>query len=118
MMVRLAGFRPLSAGLPPTLREAVDAEITAAFNADGVIGVSTASAPPPGQAPAYALGGAIYRVGNSVRVITRFATERTGAILWSDRMDHADAQAWKATHRIAVDEGIGIRSGLLGGSHQ
>src|SRR3546814_20755806 len=36
MMVRLAGFRPLSAGLPPTLREAVAAEITAAFNADGV----------------------------------------------------------------------------------
>src|SRR3546814_2943164 len=79
MMVRLAGFRPLSAGLPPTLREAVDAEITAAFNADGVIGVSTASAPPPGQAPAYALGGTIYRVGNSVRVITRFTNERTGA---------------------------------------
>ncbi|MBB5707651.1 winged helix-turn-helix domain-containing protein [Sphingopyxis panaciterrulae] len=114
MMVRLAGFRPLSAGLPPTLREAVDAEITAAFNADGVIGVSTASAPPPGQAPAYALGGTIYRVGNSVRVITRFTNERTGAILWSDRIDYAADQASKVPHKIAVDAGIVIRCGLFG----
>jgi hypothetical protein len=31
--------------LPATLRDAVDAEITVAFNADGAIGVSTAPAP-------------------------------------------------------------------------
>src|SRR3546814_7980868 len=98
----------------PTLREAVDAEITAAFNADGVIGVSTASAPPHGQAPAYALGGTIYRVGNSVRVITRFTNERTGAILWSDRIDYAADQASKVPHKIAVDAGIVIRCGLFG----
>lgn len=116
MMVRLAGFRPLSAGLPPTLREAVDAEITAAFNADGVIGVSTVSAPPPGKAPAYALGGTIYRVGNSIRVITRFTNERTGAILWSDSVDYAADQASKVPHKIAVDSGIVIRCGLFGAS--
>jgi len=116
MMVRLAGFRPLSAGLPPTLREAVDAEITAAFNADGVIGVSTVSAPPPGKAPAYALGGTIYRVGNSIRVITRFTNERTGAILWSDSVDYAADQAPKVPHKIAVDAGIVIRCGLFGAS--
>src|SRR3546814_242630 len=75
---------------------------------------STASAPPPGQAPAYALGGTIYRVGNSVRVITRFTNERTGAILWSDRIDYAADQASKVPHKIAVDAGIVIRCGLFG----
>ncbi|TPG39773.1 hypothetical protein EAH79_13830 [Sphingomonas koreensis] len=116
MMVRLAGFQPLSAGLPATVHEAVGAEITAAFNADGVVGVSTASAPAQGEAPAYALGGTIYRVGDSIRVITRFTNERTGAILWSDSIDYAADQASKVPRKIAVDAGIVIRCGLFGAS--
>ena len=59
MTVRLAGFQTLSTDLPTSIRAAVDAEISAAFNADGVVGVSTASAPVAGKAPAYALGGTI-----------------------------------------------------------
>ena len=114
MMVRLAGFQTLSPDLPATMRDAVGAEVTAAFNADGVIGVSTASAPPPGPAPAYALGGTIHRVGDSIRVITRFTNERSGAILWSDSVDYAAYQVAKIPHRIAVDAGIVVRCGLSG----
>ena len=62
MTVRLAGFQLLSPDLPATLRDAVDAEITAAFNADGAVSVSTAPDPAPGTAPAYALAGTIERV--------------------------------------------------------
>jgi TIR domain len=116
MTVRLAGFKLLSADLPQSLRDAVDSEITAAFNADGVVGVSTASAPPPGTAPAYALGGTIHRVGDSVRVITQFTNERTGAILWSDSVDYAADQASKVPRKIAVDAGIVVRCGLFGAS--
>jgi len=116
MMVRLAGFQLLSPDLPASMGGAVGAEITAAFNADGVIGVSTASAPPSGTAPAYALGGTIHRVGDSIRVITQFTNERTGAILWSDSVDYAADQAAKVPHKIAVDAGTVIRCGLFGAS--
>jgi tetratricopeptide (TPR) repeat protein len=114
MMVRLAGFQTLSPDLPATMRDAVGAEVTAAFNADGVIGVSTASAPPPGSAPAYALGGTIHRVGDSIRVITRLTNERSGAILWSNSIDYAADQISKVPHKIAADAGIVVRCGLSG----
>jgi tetratricopeptide (TPR) repeat protein len=102
--------------LPATFRDTVDSEIAAAFNADGVIGVSTASAAAPGTAPAYALGGTIHRIGDSIRVITRFTNERSGAILWSDSIDYAADQAAKIPHKIAVDAGIVVRCGLSGAS--
>ena len=88
MTVRLAGFQLLSADLPATIRATVDAEIAAAFNADGVVGVSTASAPVPGAAPAYALGGTIQREGGAIRVITRLTNERSGATLWSGNFNY------------------------------
>jgi tetratricopeptide (TPR) repeat protein len=116
MTVRLAGFQTLSEDLPERMHDAVGSEIIAAFNADGVIGVSTASAPPPGTAPAYALGGTIHRIGDSVRVITQFTNERTGAILWSDSVDYAADQVSKIPHKIAVDAGTVIRCGLFGAS--
>lgn len=116
MTVRLAGFQLLSPDLPATMRDAVNSEITAAFNADGVIGVSTAAAPPPGSAPAYALGGTIHRIGDSIRVITQFTNERTGAILWSDSIDYGSDQVSKIPHKIAVDAGTVIRCGLFGAS--
>ena len=116
MMVRLTGFQLLSSDLPPRLHDTVNAEVIAAFNADGVIGVSTATAPPPGIAPAYALDGTIRRVGDTVRVITRFTNERTGAILWSDSVDYPAAQVAKIPHNIAVDAGTVIRCGLFGAS--
>jgi tetratricopeptide (TPR) repeat protein len=116
MMVRLAGFQLLSADLPATTRDTVNAEIAAAFNADGVIGVSTASAPPPGKAPAYALGGTIHRIGDTIRVITQLTNERSGAILWSDSVDYAAEDVTKVPHKIAVDAGIVVRCGLSGAS--
>jgi tetratricopeptide (TPR) repeat protein len=116
MTVRLAGFKTLSAGLPAKMNDTVSSEVTAAFNADGVIGVSTASAPPPGTAPAYALDGTIDRIGDSIRVITRLTNERSGAVLWSDSKDYPADQASRVPHWIGVDAGTVVRCGLFGAS--
>jgi DNA-binding winged helix-turn-helix (wHTH) protein len=114
MMVRLSGFRTLSTDLPATIRDSINAEIIAAFNADGVIGVSTVPAPPPGKAPAYSLDGTIYRIGSDIRVIARFTNERSGVVLWSDTVDYAADQASKIPHKVAVDVGTIVRCGLSG----
>jgi len=116
MTVRLAGFQLLSADLPATIRATVDAEIAAAFNADGVVGVSTASAPVPGAAPAYALGGTIQREGGVIRVITRLTNERSGATLWSGNFNYDGNQVSKVPRHIAVDAGNVVRCGLFGAS--
>lgn len=114
MMVRLSGFQAQAADLPATMRESINAEIAAAFNVDGVIGVSNTPGPPPGTAPAYSLDGTIYRVGDSIRVITRFTNERSGVVLWSDSVDYAADQVSKIPHKIAVDVGTVVRCGLSG----
>lgn len=116
MTVRLAGFELLSANLPPSMHQTVNSEITAAFNADGVIGVSAATAPPPGMAPAYALGGTIERVGEMIRVITRLTNERSGAVLWSDSQDYAADQLPKVARWVGVEAGTVVRCGLFGAS--
>jgi tetratricopeptide (TPR) repeat protein len=115
LTVRLAGFQLLSPDLPPTVRDAVNAEISAAFNADGVVGVSTASEPPRGKGPAYALGGTIQRSGNSIRVIPRLTDERSGTTLWSGTFDYEDDLSRVPRH-IAVDAGNIVRCGLFGAS--
>jgi TIR domain len=116
MTVRLAGFQLLSTDLPATLRATVDAEIAAAFNADGVVGVSTASALAPGSAPAYALGGTIQRDGDKVRVITNLTNERSGATLWGGTFAYAGSEVSKVPRHIAVDAGNAVRCGLFGAS--
>jgi tetratricopeptide (TPR) repeat protein len=116
MMVRLAGFQLMSADLPPKIRDTVDAEISAAFNADGVVGVSNASTPPPGTAPAYALGGTIQRDGNTIRVITRLVNERSGTTLWSDNFNYDGNELSRVPRHIAVDAGNVVRCGLFGAS--
>ncbi|MEO8161204.1 MAG: hypothetical protein ABI588_07275 [Arenimonas sp.] len=116
MTVRLAGFQMLSADLPATTRETVDAEISAAFNADGVVGVSTAAAAAPGSAPAYALGGTIQRDGQAIRVITRLTNERSGETLWTDTFNYDGNEASKVPRHIAVDAGNIVRCGLFGAS--
>jgi hypothetical protein len=116
MTVRLAGFEALSPDLPGSMPAALNSEIAAAFNADGVIGVSTAAAPPAGRAPAFALGGTIQPVGDSIRVITRFTNERSGAILWSDSVDYDADQISQIPHKVAIDAGIVVRCGLSGAS--
>ena len=116
MTVRLGGFQLLSADLPATVRDAVNAEIATAFNADGVVGVSTASTAPPGKAPAYSLGGTIQRVGSTIRVITNLTNERSGATLWSDSFDYDGNEVSKVPRHIAVDAGNVVRCGLFGAS--
>jgi tetratricopeptide (TPR) repeat protein len=116
MTIRLTGFQLLSADLPATLRDTVDAEITAAFSVDGVVGVSTASAPAPGAAPAYTLGGTIQRDGQTIRVITRMTNERSGATLWSDTFNYDGNEVPKVPRHIAVDAGNVVRCGLFGAS--
>lgn len=116
MTVRLSGFQLLSPDLPATTRATVDAEIAAAFNADGVVAVSTASSPPPGSAPAYALGGTIQRDGDTIRVITRLTNERSGATLWGSTFNYDGNEASKVPRHIAVDAGNVVRCGLFGAS--
>ncbi len=116
MMVRLSGFRVLSGELSATTGDTVDAEITAAFNADGVVGVSNAGAPPPGSAPAYALGGTLRRDADTIRVITRLSNERSGATLWTNNFDYGGGESAKVPRHIAVDAGNVVRCGLFGAS--
>jgi tetratricopeptide (TPR) repeat protein len=116
MTVRLAGFQLLSPDLPTSLRDTVDAEITAAFNVDGVVGVSTASAPAAAARPGYALGGTIQRDGHRIRVITRLTNERSGATLWTDTFNYDGNEVSRVPRHIAVDAGNVVRCGLFGAS--
>ncbi len=116
MTVRLAGFQLLSADLPAKLRDTVDAEINAAFSVDGVVGVSTAPAPVPGAAPAYALGGTIQRDGATIRVITRLVNERSDTTLWSHTFNYDGNEISRVPRHIAVDAGNVVRCGLFGAS--
>lgn len=116
MTVRLTGFDLLSTDLPASLREAVDAEITAAFSVDGVVGVSSAAAPKPGEAPTYTLGGTIQRDGGTIRVISRLVNERSGAILWSNTSSYDGKEVARVPRHIAVDAGNVVRCGLFGAS--
>jgi tetratricopeptide (TPR) repeat protein len=116
MTVRLAGFQLLSPDLPATLADTVNTEIDAAFSVDGVVGVSTAAAPAPGEAPAYTLGGTIQRDGDTIRVITRMINERSGATIWSDTFNYAGNEVSRVPRHIAVDAGNVVRCGLFGAS--
>ncbi len=120
MTVRLAGFKLLSADLPATLRDTVDSEIAAAFNADGVVGASTAPNSPPSSAsdsaPSYVLGGIIQRDGLTIRVIARLTNERSGETLWTDNFNYDANEVSRVARHIAVDAGNVIRCGLFGSS--
>ncbi|HUR21679.1 MAG TPA: winged helix-turn-helix domain-containing protein [Vicinamibacterales bacterium] len=116
MAVRLSGFQLLSPDLPATLPETVDAEITAAFNIDAVVGVSSASAPTSGDAPAYTVGGTIQRDGDTIRVITRMINERSGETVWSKTSNYDGHEVSRVPRHIAVDAGNVVRCGLFGAS--
>ena len=116
MTVRLAGFELLSADLPAKLRDTIDAEINAAFSTDGVVGVSTTAAPPPGTAPAYTLGGTIQRDGPTIRVIIHMVNERSGTTLWSHTFNYNGNELSRVPRHIAVDAGNVVRCGLFGAS--
>ncbi len=116
MQVRLAGFERLSPDLPVSLPDSIDGEIVSAFSDDGVIGVSTASAPPPGTAPAYALGGTVRRDGDKLRVIASLTDERSGASLWSNSFSYDAKDVSRVPRWIAVAAGNLMRCGLFGAS--
>src|SRR4051812_39869390 len=50
MTVRLSGFQLLSPDLPAALPQTVDAQLTAPFSVNGVVGMPSAAAPPAGRA--------------------------------------------------------------------
>lgn len=116
MTVRLTDFKLLSADLPPNIQDTIKAEITAAFNADGAVNISTASAAAPGEGPAFSLGGTIQRDGQSLRVITNLTNERTGATVWGNTFNYDGADLAKVPRHIAVDAGNAVRCGLFGSS--
>lgn len=114
MTVQLSGFQLLSTDLPAAMSKSIDAEITAAFNVDGVIGVSAVPSAATKMQPGYSIDGTVYRVGASIRVITRLTNERSGAVLWSDSADYPADQIPRIPHKIAVDVGTVVRCGLSG----
>ena len=116
MTVRLSGFQLLSPDLPKELPQTVDAEITAAFSTDGVVGVSSAPAPAPGAGPGYTLSGTIQRDGDTIRVITRMLNERSGEILWTKTSNYDGNEVSRVPRHIAVDAGNVVRCGLFGAS--
>lgn len=116
MMVRLTGFSSLSTDLPGGMPDAIRDEIIAAFNDDGVVGVSTAATPPPGTAPAYALGGTVRHDGDKIKVNVRLTNERSGATLWSNIFTYENDDAVRVPRHVAVDAGNMVRCGLFGAS--
>jgi tetratricopeptide (TPR) repeat protein len=116
MQVRLARFQRLSPDLPATMPQALADEVNASFNDDGVVSVSTASAPPPGNAPAYAMSGTIRREGDKIKVIVHLTDERTGTTLWSNDYSYDSAALARVPHLAAVDSSMVVRCGLFGAS--
>ena len=116
MMVRLTGFSSLSPDLPKGMPDAIRDEIIAAFNDDGVVGVSTAGAPPPGKAPAYALGGTVRHDGDKIKVNVRLSDERSGTTLWSNIFSYDSEDAARIPRHVAVDAGSMTRCGLFAAS--
>lgn len=116
MMVRLTGFSNLSSDLPAGVPDSIRDEIIAAFNDDGVVGVSTASQPPAGTAPAYALGGTVRREADKIKVNVRLTDERSGATLWSNMFSYDSSELPRVPRHIAVDAGNMLRCGLFGAS--
>lgn len=116
MEVRWTGFQTLSPDLPQTMPDSLRDEVSAAFSDDGVVGVSTASAPPPGTAPSYALGGTIRRDGDKVRVIAHLTNERSGTTLWSNTFTYDAKQVAIIPRQIAINAGNLVRCGLFGAS--
>jgi tetratricopeptide (TPR) repeat protein len=116
MQVRLAGFQLLSPDLPTGMPQALSDEINAAFNNDGQVSVSTASAPPPGSSPAYAMSGTIRREGGKIKVIVRLTNERTGTTLWTNDYSYDSAVQARVPHLAAVESSMVVRCGLFGAS--
>jgi len=113
MLVRLAGFQRLSPDLPAEMPQSLNQEMINAFTTNGVVGVSTASAPPPGTGAAYALGGTLERDGDKVKFIATMTDERTGMTLWSHAYEYDASQLARIPRWAAVDASWVARCGLF-----
>jgi tetratricopeptide (TPR) repeat protein len=116
MQVRLTGFTRNSSSLPASMPGAMNDQIDAAFNDEGVIGVSTAAAAPPGNSPAYTLGGSIGQDGDKVNVIVRLTNERSGTTLWSNSFSYDGTNVAHVPRWAAVEVSAVVRCGLFGAS--
>jgi tetratricopeptide (TPR) repeat protein len=116
LQVRFTGFKRLSPNLAPALSDAMREEMIAAFVDEGVVGVSTAAAPPSGSAPAYTLGGTIAGDGHKVKVIVVLSNERSGATLASETFSYDADQMARIARHVAVDAGRRVRCGLFAAS--
>jgi tetratricopeptide (TPR) repeat protein len=114
VQVRLAAFERLSPDLPAPMADAVRAEFVAAFPQDGNITVSTAPAPPPGDARSYAISGTLRRDGDKVRAIARLTDERSGAAVWSRDFEYPAGHPDKLPRWFAVNAAQVIKCGLSG----
>jgi hypothetical protein len=116
MEVRLTGFQRLSPDIPEGMPEAIRDEIISTFQDDGLIGISTAKAPRPGDAPAYSLGGTIRREGDKTRVIVTVANERTGTTLWSETFPYGADEVAHLPRVFALTVGNIVRTSLFAAS--
>ena len=116
MLVRLSGFQRLSPDLPATLPQALNDEIVSAFATDGVVEVSTASAPPAGTAPAYGLGGTVRAEADKIKFIAKITNERSGLTLWSNTYTFNTSDLARMPRWAAVQMSQVARCGLFAAS--
>jgi len=114
MQVRIAEFQRLSPDLPEPMPHAVRDEFVAAFPHDANITVSTASAPPGGNAQSYAISGTLRRDGDKIRAIARLTDERSGAAVWSKDFEYPAGYPDKLPRWFAANAAQVITCGLSG----
>ena len=114
-VVRLADFKSLP-GAPSGLAGALHDDIIAALGTDGVVNVSTAPAPPAGDAPAFALAGAVSRDGDRIRIFLQLTDERSGTALWSHNFTDDAASLSSIARRVTDQAATVVRCGLFGAS--
>jgi Tfp pilus assembly protein PilF len=76
--------------------------------------VSTATAPPPGNARSYAISGTLRRDGDKIRAIARLTDERSGAAIWSRDFEYPAGYPDKLPRWFAVNAAQVIKCGLSG----
>lgn len=107
--VRMAGFKPLSSNLSPTMAEAFQEELTSALGVED--SVMLVSAEPGGSAPRLALGGTVRRTGDVLQFAVHLRNERSGASLWSQMFEQPASFAL-ASRQVAVHVSLVLRCGL------
>ncbi|TPG46454.1 TIR domain-containing protein [Sphingomonas glacialis] len=116
LAVRLTGFERLTPDIPAGTDAALRDELTAALADEGVVKVSNAGAPVPGDSPALGLSGTMRRDDAQVRVVLRLFNERSGANLWSQSYAYDAGALSRMPRLVAANAGSVLRCGLFGAS--